>query len=117
MFFCTFTALLAVVTAVTSSPLAAHDASPKCTIVVTPKDLSYAARAANQLTYVETLAAPGFLYCFRQSTYPDGTSVTSISLMYGPSMTSNSDRTYTTITALTVTGLTSDQIVTIIKGQ
>ncbi|KAK0184158.1 hypothetical protein F5146DRAFT_325329 [Armillaria mellea] len=92
MFFCTFTALFAVVTAVASSPLAARDAGPKCTIVVTPKDSSYAAGAANQLTYgsssdsanhgttVETLAAPGFLYRFGQPTYPDGTSVTSISV-------------------------------------
>ncbi|KAK0207240.1 hypothetical protein IW262DRAFT_1421086 [Armillaria fumosa] len=91
MFFRAFTALLAA-TAVSSSPLAARDAGPKCTIVVTPKDSSYAAGAANQLTYgsssqspshitaVEPLALVGFLYRFGQSTYPDGTSVTSISV-------------------------------------
>ncbi|KAK0184148.1 hypothetical protein F5146DRAFT_1006834 [Armillaria mellea] len=129
MFLRIFTALLAA-TAVASSPLAARDAGPKCTIVVTPKDSSYAAGAANQLTYgsssdsanhgttVETLAAPGFLYRFGQSTYPDGTSVTGISLAYGPSVTSNDgDGTYTAVTALTATGLTSDQIATIIEGQ
>ncbi|KAK0184164.1 hypothetical protein F5146DRAFT_325376 [Armillaria mellea] len=146
MFFRTFTALLAA-TVVASSPLAARDAGPKCTIVVTPKDSSYAAGAANQLTYgsssdsanhgttVETLAAPGFLYRFGQPTYPDGTSVTSISvspaqsstvaipltfctkLAYGPSVTSNNDGTYTVITALTAAGLTLDQIATVIEEQ
>ncbi len=50
MFFRAFTTPLAA-TAVASSPLAARDAGPKCTIVVTPKDSSYAAGAANQLTY------------------------------------------------------------------
>ncbi|KAK0240993.1 hypothetical protein EDD85DRAFT_386369 [Armillaria nabsnona] len=109
MFFRAFTALLAA-TAIASSPLAARDAGPKCTIVVTPKDSSYAAGAANQLTY-------GFLYRFGESTYPEGTSVTSISLAYGPSMSSNGDGTYTAVTAITATSLTSDQIATIIEGQ
>ncbi|KAK0431409.1 hypothetical protein EV421DRAFT_1927790 [Armillaria borealis] len=62
MFFRALTALLAA-TAVASSPLVTRNAGPKCTIVVTPKDSSYAAGAANQLTY-------GFLYRFGQSTYP-----------------------------------------------
>ncbi|KAK0468556.1 hypothetical protein IW261DRAFT_1679869 [Armillaria novae-zelandiae] len=109
MFFHVFTALLAA-TAVSSSPLAAHDAGPKCTIIVTPKDSSYAAGAANQLTY-------GFLYRFRQSTYPKGTSITTISLAYGPSVSLNGDGTYSAVTAITATSLTSDQIMTIIEEQ
>ncbi|KAK0462333.1 uncharacterized protein EV420DRAFT_1181551 [Desarmillaria tabescens] len=91
MFFRALTALLAAAAA-TSSPLAARDAGPECTIVVTPKDSSYAAGAANQLTYgssskwvfYDTISynhyCPGFLYRFGQSTYPDGTSVTSTSV-------------------------------------
>ncbi|KAK0207448.1 hypothetical protein IW262DRAFT_1469549 [Armillaria fumosa] len=109
MFFHAFTALLAA-TAGASSPLTARDAGPECTIVVTLKDSNYAAGAANQLTY-------GFLYRFGQSTYPKGTSVTSISLAYGPSVSSNSDGTYTAVTAIIATNLTSDQIATIIEEQ
>ncbi|PBK65034.1 hypothetical protein ARMSODRAFT_1006861 [Armillaria solidipes] len=109
MFFRALTALLAA-TAVASSPLVTRDAGPKCTIVVTPKDSSYAAGAANQLTY-------SFLYRFGESTYPEGTSVTSISLAYGPSVTSNDDGTYTAVTSITATSLTSDQIATIIEEQ
>ncbi|SJL15156.1 uncharacterized protein ARMOST_18641 [Armillaria ostoyae] len=70
MFFHAFTALLAA-TVVASSSLATRDAGPKCTIVITPKDSSYAAGAANQLTYDLS---------FNDGTYTAVTAITVMSL-------------------------------------
>ncbi|KAJ3761788.1 hypothetical protein EV360DRAFT_67589 [Lentinula raphanica] len=104
-------ALSAFSTAVLASPLSRRDTGPECSIVVTPEDGTSPTAGAvqNELLY-------GFLERMSDSTYPDGTTVTRISLT-GPSATDNGDGTFTAVTNLIVDGLTSDEISDIITTQ
>ncbi|PBK85204.1 hypothetical protein ARMGADRAFT_1036499 [Armillaria gallica] len=107
MFFHAFTALLAA-TAVASSPLTARGWWSKMYHhLVTPKDLSYAAGVANQLTY-------------DNQPIPKGTSVTSISIIpvQHRSCTADAlDVAHIWSISLSVMSLTLDQITMIIKEQ
>ncbi|KAJ4474866.1 hypothetical protein J3R30DRAFT_3503936 [Lentinula aciculospora] len=102
---------LGVATGALASPLSRRDTGPSCTIVVTPADGTDAdaGKAAYELVY-------GFLVRMEDSTYPDGTTVSSISLN-GPTVTDNGDGSFNAVTSLIVDGLTSGEISDIITEQ